>query len=174
MIDDPIGVVLQHEGGFVNHKSDKGGPTKFGITIRTYSHYLGRPASLQEVKDMNVETAREIYERNYYTGPRIHTLPPPLRTVVLDMAINHGPRDAIKMLQRTINAAGFGPITVDGVLGPNTRKGVKKAISAMGNDFQNALVEERITFYERIVARDPSQRVFLDGWINRAKSFQLD
>lgn len=170
---DPIQVVLDHEGGFVNHKRDRGGPTNFGVTQKTYSHYLGRKATLDDVRNMTEETAREIYERNYYTGPRIHTLPDPPQTLVLDMAINHGPRNAIKMLQRVVNSAGFGPMTVDGVIGPMTRKGVEKAAKAMGKHFQNALVEERIRFYNRIVASDPSQKVFIKGWLNRAETFRL-
>lgn len=170
---DPIGQVLLHEGGFVNHPSDRGGATKFGVTQKTLSHYLGRNASIQEVRDMTEETAREIYERLYFTGPRINTLPEPPRTLVLDMAINHGPRNAIIMLQRIVNEAGFGPIDVDGRIGPNTRTAVMRAVTQMGPVFQNALVEERIRFFHRITANDPSQTVFLKGWLNRAESFRL-
>lgn len=172
-MQDPIDIILNHEGGFVNHPADKGGPTKFGVTQKTYSAYLGRPASLQEVKDMDVETAREIFEINYLTGPRIHLIPNPLMTMVLDMSINHGPRNALKMVQRVVNAAGFGPITVDGRLGPKTRAALNATISAMGNMFQNALVEERIRYYHQKVIEDPTQEVFLKGWTNRANSFRL-
>jgi len=173
MSSDPISVVLHNEGGFVNHKADKGGPTKFGVTIRTYSQYLGRPASLQEVKDMTEDTAREIYERSYLTGPRIHLLAEPLRTHLLDMAINHGPVNAIRMLQRVVNAAGFGPISVDGVLGPRTRDAITAAQKKMGKLLNNALVDERVRFFNSIVARDPSQAVFIDGWLNRAEEFRI-
>lgn len=173
MSTDPIGVVLQNEGGFVNHKADKGGPTNFGVTIRTYSQYLGRPASLQEVKDMKIETAREIYERSYYTGPRIHLLAEPIRTQLLDMSINHGAKAAIKMLQRVVNTAGFGPIAVDGVLGPVSRTAIDKAQKKMGKLLNNALVDTRIAFFESIVARNPSQKVFRNGWINRAEEFRI-
>jgi len=109
----------------------------------------------------------------YLTGPRISTLPFPIQNMILDMAINHGPRNAIKMLQHTVNLAGFGPISVDGVMGPNTRKHVELAISKMGNVFQNAVVEERIKFMNNIVHRNASQAVFIDGWIKRAKRYQL-
>lgn len=173
MTDDPIDVVLRHEGGFVNHPADKGGPTNFGITQRVYSNYLGRKASLQEIKDMSVDAAREIYERNYFTGPRIHLLPNPPRTLVLDMAIHHGPVTAIKMLQRVVNQAGFGPIANDGVLGPMSRAAIEKAAARMGNTLQNALVEERILYMNDIVSRNPAQKVFLKGWLARANSFRL-
>jgi len=170
---DPIDVVLQAEGGYSNDPVDRGGATNFGVTQHTYSTYLGRPATIQDVKDMTVETAREIYERMYLTGPRIDTIPQPLQTLVLDMSVNHGPRNAIKMLQRVTNAAGFGPISVDGVLGPMTRASVLKGVAGMGNAFQNALVEERLHFYASIIARHPEQKKYEHGWTNRAESFRL-
>ena len=173
LYNDPIGLILEHEGGYVNHKDDKGGATNFGVTIGTYSKWLGREASIDEVKNMKVETAREIYETQYFTGPRIDTLPEPPQTLILDMAINHGPRNAIRMMQRTINLAGFGPVDADGAIGPQTRRAAEDAASAMGNYFQNAIVEERLKFYNRIVERRESQRVFLRGWTRRAESFRL-
>lgn len=173
MSENPIDTILKHEGGYVNHKADKGGPTNFGITIHTYSKWLGRPATINEVKNMEESTAREIYETSYLTGPRIHLLPDPPQTLVLDMSVNHGPRNAIRMVQRVVNLAGFGPISVDGVLGPNTRKHVDRAIEAMGPYFQNALVDERNRFFRSIVRRNPDQEVFLRGWLNRSESFRL-
>jgi lysozyme family protein len=173
--DDPIGIILEHEGGYVNHKNDKGGPTNFGVTQATYGKWLGREASIEDVKSMTVETAREIYETRYLTGPRIHTLPSPYpQVLILDMAVNHGPRNAVRMMQRTVNLAGFGPISVDGIMGPGTRGATERAQEAMGNYFQNAIVEERIKFYHRIVERNPSQSVFMKGWLRRANSFMLE
>ena len=173
MYEDPIGIILKHEGGYVNHVADRGGPTNFGVTQRVYSKWLGRTATIEDVKNMTEETAREIYETQYLTGPRIHLLPDPPQTLVFDMSINHGPRRAIKLLQRTVNVAGFGTISVDGIAGPGTRRHVNRAVAEMGAYFQDALVEERIKFYHRIVERNESQRVFLRGWLRRANSFRL-
>jgi lysozyme family protein len=173
MSRDPIEVILEHEGGYVDHPADKGGPTNWGITIDTYSRWLGRRATIDEVRNMKKEEAREIYESQYLTGPRIHTLPEPPRTQVLDMAVNHGPRNGIRMLQRTINLAGFGPADVDGAIGPQTRRLTEQAMKEMGNYFNNALVEERLKFYNNIIERNPSQRVFIRGWTRRAESFRL-
>ncbi len=173
LYEDPIGYILQHEGGYVNHPADKGGPTNFGVTIKTYSKWLGRRATIDEVKAMKVETAREIYETMYLTGPRIHTLPEPPQTLILDMAINHGPKLGIKLLQRVVNLAGFGPCSMDGIIGPETRKCVIEAAEAMGPYLQNAVVFERKKLYNSIVERKPSQAVFLKGWLRRADSFLL-
>ena len=171
-IDEMVETILHHEGGFVNDPADPGGATNFGVTIHTYSKWLGRKATVDEVRNMDKSTAIEIYKAGYYYNPRIHTLDDSVQPLVFDMAINHGPRNAVRMLQRTVNLAGFGPISVDGVIGPGSRGAVKKAASAMGNYLVNALVEERIKFYNRIVERRPASKKFLRGWLRRAESFR--
>jgi len=172
-VADPIDEILHNEGGFVNHPNDKGGPTNFGITKAVYEQWLGRSCTIDEVRSMKVEEAREIYERRYLVGPRIDTLPEPLRTQVLDIAVNSGPPTAIKMLQRVINKARLGPVDVDGVLGPQTRQKVIEAYELLGPVLDNALVDERKAFYRAIIDKNPSQAVFERGWMNRAERFRI-
>jgi len=170
---DPIEEVLKHEGGFVNRAEDRGGPTNFGITKAVYEDWIGRPVSIDEIRTMDRNEAKEIYENRYLVGPRISELSDPLQTHILDIAVNSGPKTAIKMLQRVLNMAGFGPVDVDGVLGPKTRQVAENAQIEMGGYLQNAIVEERIKFYNSIVERDPKQAVFIRGWLNRANSFRV-
>lgn len=172
-LDELLGGLLRREGGFVDHPSDRGGPTKYGITQRTLSAWLGRPASVEEVRALDEATAREIYVSRYLAGPRIDTLPEPIVPLVFDCAVNHGPRTAVRFVQRVVNEAGFGPCDVDGVLGPDTRRRADTAQAEMGGFFCNAVVEERLAFYDAIVARDPSQAVFLKGWRARAEDFRV-
>lgn len=170
-IDEMIQDVLAKEGGYVDHPADRGGPTKFGITLATLSRYLHRVVSPQEVKDLDITTAKEIYELNYYRMPRIDRLPAPIQPFVFDCAVNHGPKRAIKFVQDVCNDAGFGPLTVDGLVGPKTREEAALCYSRLEDWMLVALVEERQMFYANIVDRDPSQKVFLKGWLNRARSF---
>lgn len=171
-VEQMIGDVLRREGGYVNHPADRGGPTNFGITQATLSAWLGRPAGVEDVKALDEATAREIYEVRYLTGPRIDTLPARVVPFAFDAAINHGPRNAVRMLQRVVNEAGFGPGDVDGVVGPQTRRLAEQADAAMDDFLLAALVEERRNVYRRIVAAEPSQAVFLDGWMNRVAEFE--
>lgn len=164
--------VLRREGGYVNHVADKGGPTNFGITQATLSDYLGRQASIDEVRNLDRELAKEIYVARYLSGPRIDTLPEDLQPQIFDIAVNSGPKKAIKMLQEVLNLAGF-MADIDGVIGPKTRKLAAEAYEKMGGLLINAISEYREHFYRSIVAKNPSQVVFLKGWIKRAREFRV-
>ena len=172
-VDEIIEVILRHEGGYVDHKNDRGGATNWGITIGTYSGWLGREATKDEVRNMDRETAITIYKQNYYYGPGINHIPHPVQAQVFDIGVNSGPKRGIKMVQRVVNLAGFGPIGADGVIGPQSVRAITEAQDKMGNYFNNALVEERLKFYNGIVERNPSQKVFIRGWTKRANSFNL-
>ena len=169
MIDD----VIRREGGYVDHPQDRGGPTNFGVTQSTLSRHLGRPASADDVRRLERTLAAEIYRREYYEAPRIDALPARIQPFVFDAAVNHGPGRAIRFVQQVCNAAGFGPLAVDGQCGPRTRQAATEADRAMGDWLLAALVEERRNFYLALVERDPEQRVFLKGWLNRLAEFKV-
>lgn len=171
MIDD----ILRREGGFVDHPADRGGPTKFGITLKTLSHYIGRVALRSEVEALSEDVAREIYELNYYIAPRIDRLPEPIRAFIFDSAVNHGPRRGIKFVQSVCNQAGYEPaLSIDGAMGPKTKRGAEWAQQEMQGIFLKALIEERRNFYFVIVEASPSQQVFLRGWLNRIDEFEQE
>lgn len=166
--------VIRREGGYVNHPNDKGGPTKYGVTLRTLSAYYGRQATLDDVKNLDREQAEEIFLRRYFVGPRLDTLPSSLHAILVDTSVLFGPRRAVEFAQSICNQAGFGPIDEDGVVGPTTRATIKKAVRAMKEFFVNAIVEERIAYHRARVEAVPSQEVFLKGWINRAEEFRVE
>lgn len=171
-VDEMLNKILTHEGGFVDDPDDRGGATNYGVTQLTYSKWLGRPATLTEVKAMDIETAKEIYLKNYYFEPRIDALPNEVQVQLFDCSVNHGPVRAIKFAQMVCNLAGFGPVSVDGVNGPQTRKAITNAFTQMGDYFVSAVVDERVDFYHRIAANDSSQKKFIKGWLVRANSFR--
>lgn len=168
-----ITALMNREGGFTDHPADKGGPTKYGITLGTLSKYLARPVTRHDIEALSPETAKEIYYTRYYLLPRMDALPKEIQPIMLDMCAHHGPSQAIRLLQRVINLAGIHTVTEDGICGPQTQSAARGSFDAMGDYFINALVEERLTFFRQIVSRNPSQFVFLKGWENRAESFRV-
>jgi lysozyme family protein len=162
MIDD----VIRREGGYVNHPADRGGPTKYGITQKALSAWLeGLP---KNIRDLTEDMARTIYDIEYYLKPKINHLPPSIRPFVFDAAVNHGPTAAIRMLQGVLLDAGHDPGPIDGIIGPRTITAAER----YDRQFLDQLIERRKLFYEGIVARDESQRVFLAGWMNRLNEFR--
>lgn len=168
MIDD----ILAREGGFVNHPADRGGPTNFGVTQATLTSWRGREATIDDVRSLTMDEARDIYRTRYYVGPKIDRLPSLIQPLVFDMSINHGPGTAIKLLQRVLNERGI-TCEVDGGIGDETIRCAQTAVDQFGEDLINFLVDKRIQFYHQIVDKNSSQSVFLNGWLNRANEFRV-
>lgn len=157
-----FGYIFQFEGGYANHPADRGGATKFGITQKTLDDWcagLGMPS--YDVRDLSKAGAADIYRLKYWDVCRCDELPPPIDLVVFDLAVNHGQKHAAKFLQSAL-----GGLVVDGVIGEKTLAAANKAPTGAKCIASNILYG-RSSFYQNIVARDQTQRVFLNGWLNR-------
>lgn len=156
-----INQVLKHEGGFVNHPDDKGGPTNFGITKKVYEAFKGRSVSLDEIKKMPIADAIAIYKKNYWDEIKGDSITRySIAFALFDQAVNRGNKASIKSAQRALN------LKDDGILGPKTLEALnkideKKFIKDFGND---SLAE-----YERI-SKIGNNYKFLTGWQNRIDS----
>lgn len=162
IIDD----ILRREGSYIDHPDDRGGPTNHGITIKTLSDWRGRPATIDDVKKLTEVEAREIYRECYIIAPRLHkVIDDKVRALAVDCAVNHGPKQAVKLLQLAAR------VFPDGDLGPKT----ESAISCMDPAvLYRRLCAARVRFYGQIITKDPSQSVFAAGWTNRIAEFIED
>lgn len=159
VIDD----VLRREGGYVDHPSDRGGPTNFGITQSTLSDWRGRPVKADEVKKLTESEAREIYRERYLLAPKLHLIvDPKVRALAVDCAVNHGPRQAVKLLQLAAR------VFPDGSLGVKTETAVNRMTPAA---LYARLCAARVRFYGQIIRKDSTQHVFAEGWANRVAEF---
>lgn len=174
-IDKIITEVFDREGRkYTNHPSDRGGPTKFGITLKTLSSYLGRKATAEEVAALKESEAREIYRVKFLIDPGFHKISDPYVLVLaFDCGINHGTDRAVRWLQEVAGA------TVDGQFGPRTELAVNTFNPVL---LYQRLLARRIRFFGQIINRDPErvratkagyrlQAVFAEGWLDRAASF---
>ena len=91
MFDKLITFVLEEEGGYVNHPSDPGGETKFGISKRSYPDV--------DIKNLTKPEAIEIY-RNDYWQPEWEQFGLPLAMCMLDTSVNMGQGRAQKFLDK--------------------------------------------------------------------------
>lgn len=153
--EEAIKIILQHEGGYVNHPNDKGGETKYGITKRRYPDL--------DIKNLTKAKAIELYKRDFWDSSRIEVYPDIIRLQMFDMSVNMGPKSAVKVLQRALNRLGYDFLGT-GTLGPATMKAVT-ITPALSLYFWIGI--ERLAYYNSIVVNNKSQVVFLKGWTNR-------
>lgn len=165
--------IINKEGGFVDNPNDKGGPTKYGITIAALNKYTRGHNGKQDIQAITREVAKKIYADNYYDKPGIYLLPGAIQPIIFDAAVNHGPQAAIQMLQAQLLADGYPGGKIDGIIGYMTVRAAEKASSELGKTFINNLVSRRIAKYRKIIEHDPTQAVFEKGWITRAESFSI-
>lgn len=166
--------IIEVEGGYVNNKLDSGGPTKYGITLKTLSTWYGRRATIDEVKKLTTEEAYKIYLNKYYVDTKVVKLPIEVQHIILDITINSWIKVATVILQQAINSINNDQaIEVDGKLGDKTIEATKKLIPTKTKELINRIVDLRLEFYRSIVENNPSQRIFLAGWENRANAFRV-
>lgn len=158
-----INVVLDHEKGLVDHPNDPGGITNWGISLRSYPH-LGSDG----IRNLTKEQATEIYYKDWwirYKYNQIENLT--IATKILDIAVNIGPVNANRILQRAVNFLADDVLKVDGVLGPKTFAAVK---SCRADKLHKVLQFKIAEYYHALAKARQSARVFLMGWLNRAYS----
>ncbi|MCC5855138.1 MAG: glycoside hydrolase family 108 protein [Idiomarina sp.] len=142
--------VIAHEGGYVDHPSDPGGATNFGITERTAREY----GYAGKMEDLTLTHAKDIYYRGYWKRSGADSYHPAIGFQVFDAAVNHGIGNAIRMLQR---AAG---VADDGIVGPITQAAIKETDQAL---LIKRFAAERLDFYSKLRHFDQFGR----GWTRR-------
>lgn len=123
--------VLAYEGGYSNDPDDPGGVTLEGIIQRVYDGYRIRSGRQTQPlrRDMlgTPEWQRErndIYRRQYWLAVKGDELPAGLDFVMFDGAVNSGPGQAIKWLQRALQDDGLYRGRIDGDCGLSTMAAV--------------------------------------------------
>lgn len=162
-----VNEVLVAEGVLSNNPNDKGGLTKYGITLPTMTDYLkatgaNRAATKSDILALTPEKAAEIYYRLFWVLPRVQELPFNVAKDVFDFAVNSGIGRAVRYLQRVVGS------TEDGSIGSGTIKAVTAYVGKYGERaLSNQLTIQRGEYLIRLCQKDPSQLTFLLGWYNR-------
>ena len=149
--DEAFKRVIGFEGDYVNHPSDPGGETKFGISKRAYPDL--------NIAGLTVEDAKSIYKRDYWDKLRLDELPDNIRYAVFDCAVNSGIGTAVKLLQRACGTMD------DGALGPKTIQAANAA-----KDLAARYAVARLLFLTDLKPFDTFGR----GWTRRVAQVLLD
>ena len=146
--------VLASEGGYVNHPSDPGGPTNFGITIADYRRYVKPDATASDVRSMRLEEAKAIYREKYWRAMHCDDLPAGVDYCVFDYAVNSGTGRVPKVLQRVLGLGVSGRIDA-GTLAAAREREPRTLITAV--------CDERLRFLQGL----KTWPVFGNGWTRR-------
>lgn len=166
--DDCLKFVLKWEGGYGHHSSDRGGATNRGITQKTYDDWrTGKGMGRSPVSGISMDEVRSIYRDRYWTQSRCDDCPEPVDLALFDSAVNCGPKQAIKFLQRALH------IPDDGAFGPVTAHTLKTTTIGP-EELAKRLIDYRDDFYDRLVQHDPRQMVFAKGWTNRLNDLRSE
>ena len=154
-----IAEILKHEGGYVNHPADKGGPTKYGITQRTYPDL--------DIASLTREQAAEIYYRDWYLPLRCDRINDErVALKLLDVAVNMGASRAVRIFQQSLVERGH-DIQTTGRINDAT---IAAANKANPEKLLEVFRRRQADRYRAIIAADPSQAVFERGWMNRVNA----
>ena len=152
-------------------RNDSGGPTRMGITWGALTRAYGQGlVNHNDITLLTKSEANRIYEANYWVPSRANMMDWGLCLVHYDCAVNCGVGGAAKQLQRALNNIGK-KVSIDGVIGPLSLA----AVSEVQQDKLIACyIDVRVEFYHGLVAKNPSQGVFLKGWLNRLEMMRRE
>ncbi|GIW70413.1 MAG: hypothetical protein KatS3mg101_1160 [Patescibacteria group bacterium] len=154
------------EGGYVNHPNDRGGCTNLGVTLKTWQS-LGWDLdgdgviTCNDIKLLTKEHAEHVAKWfwNKVKGDQIKF------GLTAEMLADWYWGSGGWGLYRARRALGLTPSTK-----PLSDSEVKH-INKLGARAYELLYEARVQHFKDIVAADPSQAVFLRGWLNRMAKF---
>lgn len=166
-VEDIIEQTIVREGGETFTHDQAGGdpPTRWGITDKTLGEArgLGRPATIEEVKALTGAEARAIYRQRYVEAPGfLNVLDEPLRALLVDSAVQHGPGTAVEFLQRALG------VKADGMLGGQT---LAKLQASQPQYVYREVWNERAHYYANILKHKPEKRKYAGGWFIRLSEF---
>ena len=173
-VDEMIDGILDREGGFVDHPSDPGGATRYGITQRVArtNGYHG------PMRDLPKATARAIYRREYIEKPGflgICEIDAVVGEEVVDSGVNAGQARAAKWYQTALNlfnrrGVDYRDVVVDGQIGPATLAAHRALIAKRGaKDAQDIFIDAldglQFGHYAALSADNSKFEDFMPGWV---------
>lgn len=165
--NEAIQLLIVNEAGFQDDPNDRGNwtsgtvgvgqlkGTKYGISAMTYPNL--------DIKNLNLQAATDLYYKDWWLKYKLDQLNSAVAYQVLDAAVNHGPGNAIKMLQQSV---GFTGKSVDGAIGPLT---ISAANKMDASELLIKFLAYRLQFMTDIKTFDRYGR----GWSRRVSSNML-
>lgn len=158
-----LAIVLEHEGGFIDHPKDPGGMTNLGVTRAAWERWTGRSATEAEMRALTPMGVAPLYRREYWQKLGCDALPPALALCVFDFGVNAGPARAARYLQQLAGAH------QDGVIGARTLAAVQQFATTWGlTDTVRQYQQSRRNYYRQL----KHFATFGRGWLRRVDAVE--
>jgi len=147
-------VILAEGDKFTNDPQDNGGPTKYGVTQKTLSDFLGRQATVDDVRNLTSDVANQIYKTKFWDKINGDALPWAYALLCFDAAINSGVSRAASWLQLAVGTM------QDGIIGQGT-------LNAVGKANQADAIPKMVTARLKFMSEHEDFSRFGNGWYRR-------
>jgi lysozyme family protein len=164
---------------YTDKPNDKGGPTKYGVTLKALSHHRGHPCTAEDVQNLQRDEALEIARDEYVQAPgfdKVAEVSTPVGLECIDTGYNAGPHMATTFLQRSLNVLNdqgrlWQDLHVDGACGAKTLDALRALIRTRSVRGLRALLLalncRQGDYYMSIAESDPTQEDWVFGWFNQ-------
>lgn len=156
--------MIPNEGGYVDDRSDPGGATNFGVSLR-FMRTIDPSYVKADIENLSIDDAKEIYQKHFWKSYMDAIENQDLTNYLFDMIVNMGEHESVKLLQHAIWAVSDNTKIVldDGILGPNTLKWA----NTLGDKILPCLRALRAEYYNYLARSNKALRKYLSGWIKR-------
>ena len=173
IFDRLIDPLLEREGGYVDHSSDPGGATNFGITERVARRHGYRG----HMQDLPRAVAKHIYAVDYWDGPGFAAVAEHSEAIaeeLFDTGVNMGVGVASTFLQRALNGFNrderlYTDIREDGNIGSRTVEALRQYLRQRDRRAEKVMLATlngfQVERYFVIAEGRRSSEDFLYGWI---------
>lgn len=165
--DEAVARLFAIEGGYSDNPLDRGGATNFGVTLQELKVWRGNPnLTSVDIKNLTKIEAQMLYKDYYWDHLKLDQIRGKRTSIaIFDQAVNRGIHGMGLLVQRTLSMDFGYLLNSDGILGNRTVGYLNQTddISFLIRFFRQVL-----DGYFQVLDRDPSQRVFFNGWKNRA------
>lgn len=168
-----LAFVLSVEGGYSDgitaaSKHDRGGATNHGISIEILRLWRDNPGlKAGDVLALTIEEAKTIYRGWYWDMMNLdQVVDLRLKMLLFDQGVNRGVGTAVLGIQKVLSEDFGYQLTKDAMMGPKTLQAINQA------DPLSLMIEylhQAQHGYVKIVLSNPSQIVFLKGWLSRTQ-----
>lgn len=151
---------------YTDDPDDAGGPTKFGVTQKSYSQFLGFEVTPEMMQALTVDDARPFYRNQYWAPLNCSRMKDPgIAIAVFDCGVLYGLVQTGVMVQQALNLTG-GLLRTDGVIGDRTLDLLNKVsrVTLLVNLERFVLLR-----IDHLVKTHPRNEKFRAGWENRAR-----